>query len=759
MIGTINNDPRIPEILSQLEKFTEGDYKHSLDISDERDEIDSIGAALNRLGNTLLNRENAVKKNEERIRSLLEILLKFTIMDFSKKARIDGDGDEIDALAAGLNALGEEVLYHITKLRESEEQVNTIFKNAPDAVIVIDSKDVIQRWNPAATRIFGWGEEEVTGRLLHTILIPERYRDRHQVGMKHFLKTGEGPVLNKTVEMPSLRKNNSEIAVELTISPAKLNEDYLFVSFLRDITERKQAEQEIRQLNTTLEQRVLERTEELNISEKKYRTLFENNPMPLWVLDVVSLRILDVNDAAIRHYGYSRDEFLSMTSVDLRPEKEKARYLKLNRRTMGTQNTGVWTHCKKDGTLIQVEVIVHEMLFEGTPARLILANDVTEKTKAIKALQLSENRFRGVFESKITGFLFWDAKGNITEANDLFLEMIGYTREDLEKGRICLQELTPPEYAEVDNIAMEQIHRTGVCEPFEKQLIRQDGNRLPVMLGAAAFDGEDSLNGVSLVMDISQRKMMEQEVLNLNSDLEKRIEERTRELKEANKELESFSYSVSHDLRAPLRAIHGYSQMLFEDYESKLNSEGIRLLNAVKFNAKRMGQLVDDLLAFSRMGKRGLNKTMIDLTTVVNDVLNELSPEEKARTKITVNPLGTVIADDAMVRQVFQNLISNAVKYSSKKENPLIEIGSQQIDGELTYSVKDNGAGFDMAYYNKLFGVFNRLHQQEEFEGTGVGLAIVQRIIQRHGGKVWGEGKVNGGAVFYFTLSPSGLEA
>ena len=231
-------------------------------------------------------------------------------------------------------------------------------------------------------------------------------------------------------------------------------------------------------------------------------------------------------------------------------------------------------------------------------------------------------------------------------------------------------------------------------------------------------------------------------------------EKRAAELIIANKELESFSYSVSHDLRAPLRAIHGYSQMLVEDYETKLDEEGKRLISNIQSNAKKMGQLVDDLLEFSRLGKRELNIMNVDLNIIVEDVLNQFQ-SGNVRAKIKVHSLGRAEGDSTLLKHVFQNLIDNAVKYSSKKENPEVEIGLTEIKSVKTYFVKDNGAGFDMAYYNKLFAVFQRLHGEEEFEGTGVGLAIVHRIISRHSGKIWAEGKVNEGATFCFTLNNS----
>ncbi|HEX8040592.1 MAG TPA: PAS domain S-box protein [Chryseosolibacter sp.] len=752
MTPALKDESRMTAIVEQVRRFAEGDYTAAPPASGTSVEVGEIALALNELGARLAARQRVYEEREKRIEKLLDILLRYTILDFSERAPIGDDGDEIDALAAGLNSLGEEVIDHIARLKEREVQVQTIFTSAPDAVIAIDRNGSVVRWNPAAARIFGWGQEETIGQPLHRFIVPERFRERHVNGIRHFLDTAEGKFVNRTVELPALCKDGREIDIEMTISTAQVSGEHLFISFLRDITRRKKAEEEVRSLNATLEQRVLERTEQLNLSEAKYRSLFENNPMPLWVLDMETLMFIDVNESALGHYGYSREEFLAMSSVDLRPEEERQRYLNLTRKPDGTENMGVWKHRKKDGSIIYAEVSAHEILFEGRKARLILSSDVTEKTRALKELQISEARFRRIFDSKMTGFLFWDASGRITEANDLFLEMVGYSRDDLREGRMHLNGMTPPEYLEADARALEQIRLHGVCDPFEKEYIRKDGTRIPVMIGAANIDDSPSVSGVTCVMDISQRKKMEEEILGLNRSLEARIAQRTLALEEVNKELESFSYSVSHDLRAPLRAIHGYSEMLQEDFGDKLDGEGERLLKNIKFNAKRMGQLVDDLLAFSRMGKRALTETETDLARIVDDVLKGLRPEEKNRARITVRPLGTARADGNLLRQAFQNLISNALKYSSKHERPEVEIGMEEVDGVTAYFVRDNGAGFDMAYYNKLFGVFQRLHGEDEFEGTGVGLAIVQRIIHRHGGKIWAEGKVGEGAVFYFTL-------
>lgn len=236
-------------------------------------------------------------------------------------------------------------------------------------------------------------------------------------------------------------------------------------------------------------------------------------------------------------------------------------------------------------------------------------------------------------------------------------------------------------------------------------------------------------------------------------DLEQKVQDRTWQLERANKELDAFSYSVSHDLRTPLRAINGYAVMLQEDYGPQFDAEGNRIINNIITNATRMGQLIDDLLTFARLGKKDLVLTHVDMQGLAHTVVNELLQNEDDKDyDIQITGLPPAEADAGMVKQVLMNLVSNAIKYSSKKEHPIIQIGGEDHENETVYFVKDNGAGFDMAYADKLFGVFQRLHSQEEFAGTGVGLALVKRVIDKHKGTIRAEGKEGQGAAFYFHL-------
>ena len=243
----------------------------------------------------------------------------------------------------------------------------------------------------------------------------------------------------------------------------------------------------------------------------------------------------------------------------------------------------------------------------------------------------------------------------------------------------------------------------------------------------------------------------------LNAELEHRVEERTRKLKEANKELEAFSYSVSHDLRAPLRAIDGFSRILLEEYRGKFDEDGKRVLDIIRSNTQNMGRLIDDMLAFSRLSRKQMEASPVDMHGLAGDVFQQLQLGfTDQEVQFNLSPLPPTEGDPALIRQVFVNLLSNAAKYSRPRTQSVIDVSGYCENGDCVYYVKDNGVGFDMAYAKKLFGVFQRLHSVEEFEGTGVGLAIVQRIIHRHGGRVWAEGKVDEGATFFFSLPREG---
>jgi two-component system sensor kinase len=267
------------------------------------------------------------------------------------------------------------------------------------------------------------------------------------------------------------------------------------------------------------------------------------------------------------------------------------------------------------------------------------------------------------------------------------------------------------------------------------------------------------LAAAGLIGTTYSRRISETAVLRAKEELEQRVVERTAQLTAANRELEAFSYSVSHDLRAPLRAIDGFSAILVEDYGARLDEEGRRLLGIVGENSRRMGQLINDILEFSRMGRRDMQSADIDMAQLVRSVSEELEADCNGReVRVSVADLPPARCDRAMMQLVFHNLLANALKFTRTRTVARIEVGGEVKEGEILYHVRDNGVGFDMGYRDKLFGVFQRLHGMEEFEGTGIGLAIVRRIVERHGGRAWGEGRLDEGATFWFTL-PAAIDA
>jgi PAS domain S-box-containing protein len=304
----------------------------------------------------------------------------------------------------------------------------------------------------------------------------------------------------------------------------------------------------------------------------------------------------------------------------------------------------------------------------------------------------------------------------------------------------------------VVNCLLQTALAAGRYEEERCQYKREGRSFFAHIIITTLYNPDGSLKGFAKVTrDITQQKMLEAENKVLHEQLEEKVRQRTRELEIVNKELEAFSYSVSHDLRTPLRAISGYSMMLKEDYGPKLDAEGNRIMDAILSNTKMMGQLIDDLLTFSKMARLETIYEAIDMNRLVQSCLEQLVNEQTVYA-FTVAALPVCSGDATMLRQVWLNLLENAIKYSSKNEKPHIEIGAVDDPVFHVYYVKDNGTGFNMKYASKLFGVFQRLHRQDEFEGTGLGLALVKRIISKHGGEIWADASPGNGATFYFSV-------
>lgn len=381
---------------------------------------------------------------------------------------------------------------------------------------------------------------------------------------------------------------------------------------------------------------------------------------------------------------------------------------------------------------------------------------LTRIEKQTEALSESEERLRSVLNSAITAVIVMDINGAIIDWNARAEKMFGWKREEAI-NRDLADTIIPHDLRDAHRAGLKHFLATGSGAVFnrliELEALHRDGRLFPVELAISRLKTNDVVTFCGFITDITERKRAEEEIKLFNQKLEQMVLDRTKELEMVNKELESFSYSVSHDLRAPLRAIHGYVNIFAEEYADKFDDEARRLTSIIMNNTQKMGRLIDDLLSFSQLGRKELIKTQTSMTQMVNSICEEQRRMENGRViEFKIHELPFAYVDTVTIRQVWVNLISNAVKYTRHKEKAIIEIGADEKDDQQIYFIKDNGAGFDMLYYDKLFGVFQRLHSQKEFEGTGVGLAIVQRIVIRHGGMVWADATPNEGATFYFSL-------
>lgn len=458
-------------------------------------------------------------------------------------------------------------------------------------------------------------------------------------------------------------------------------------------------------------------------------------------------KIISWNKGAEKIYGYPEDEALKMKVGNIIPEYAQPETEAIITKIVNGEKVQSFDtkRISKQGKLLDVTFSA-SLLPETENDNFSIAvteTDITERKLADEQIKESEARFRKLFQDAPYPMWVYDLKSlKFLEVNQTAISSYGYCREEFLLMKIT--DIRPP--GDIPRLLEDVNHRTNTSGSWVHRLKNQQLIDVEITSHLLDFQGQKA--SLVIANNITQRKKAEEQIRLLNAELEINIQQ----LETTNSELESFSYSVSHDLRAPLRAMNGYSKMLEEDYATVFDSEGKRLLGNIQFNARKMGNLIDDLLTFSRLGRKEVVKSSTNNKELVNDVLNEIKNLTNFCAEIKKQQLPNSCADQALIRQVWLNLLSNAIKYSSKKENPVIEIGFSELENEMMYFIKDNGAGFNMQYADKLFGVFQRLHNTNEFEGTGIGLAIVQRIITKHGGRVWAESKINEGATFFFTL-------
>ncbi|HSJ86304.1 MAG TPA: PAS domain S-box protein [Anaerolineales bacterium] len=512
-------------------------------------------------------------------------------------------------------------------------------------------------------------------------------------------------------------------------------EDLLYrVATVQDISERKKAEERV-----TFQSNILQHINDaVIISDKDFL-------------------ISGWNFAAEQMYGWKAEEVLNKKGEEILKTEffDKTRQQVIQELKDTGEFSAEVSQLRKDGTRVIVEtrsVAIYGK--NGEAATFVSVNrDITERKKAEKELAYQANIFTYLNDAVVTT----DENFIISSWNSAAESIYGWRSQEVIGRKAA--EILQTEFN--SNTRQEMTRRLLESGEFsaEATQVCKDGRKIHVDVRTVAVRNEFGklTDVISVNRDITERKLAEAQVRQLNERLEQRVIERTAQLHAANKELEAFSYSVSHDLRAPLRAINGYTRILVEDYTDVLDEEGKRICNIITTEAQRMGDLIDDLLSFSRLSRKEIMPARLDMKALVSSVYGELTPpSDRDRIDFRIGKLPSAEGDPSLLHQVWVNLISNAIKFSSKKERAVIEVGTKKSDGENIYFVRDNGAGFNIQYVDKLFGVFQRLHSEDEFEGTGVGLAIVQRIVQRHGGRVWAEGDVDKGATFYFSLPRRG---
>jgi PAS domain S-box-containing protein len=665
---------RIDNIFTAILNFTLLDFSKRAPVSDKGDEIDAIAAGLNTLSEEIKFRIQKLQEAEERFRLLIENIKDYAIFMISptgvieswnkgaehikgytadeaigkhismfytkeelernepeinlKNARILGhyesegwrlrkDGTRFfaDVIFTALydenkNLKGfvkvtrdiTEAKFSEEQLRQNEQQMHAIIENAPDAVIVMDSESNVIRWNPKAEEIFGWSAEEIIGKHLYEFIIPLKYRDAHVNGIKRFLASGEGPVLNKTIEIEALNKNGNEFSVSLSISsPIKVNESFIFIGFIKDITERKHAEAQLKN------------------SENFLDSVVENLPSMLFVKDAKTLKFVKFNKAAEDLLGYSRNDIIGKSDYDFFPKEQ--------------------------------------------------ADFFVEKDKA-------------VLES---GML-----------QDISEEMVNTK----SKGVRTLETKKIP--------------------------IFDDSGKPKYLLGISN--------------DITDRKKTETE-----------LKTKSEELVRSNAELEQFAYVASHDLQEPLRMVTSYVQLLEKRYKDKLDQDANEFIAFAVDGSNRMRTLIQSLLEYSRVNKLKPFAEM-DVNNVLEVVLHDLRDVISANNAtINIEPLPKIVGDNILIGQLFQNLISNAIKFKGT-EPPVINISAKKEEDGFLFKVQDNGIGIESEYSKKIFVIFQRLHTKDKYPGTGIGLAICKKIVERHGGEIWMESSIGKGSTFYFTI-------
>ncbi len=659
----------------------------------------------------------------------------------------------------------------------------------PTALVLTDAQGRIVLVNTGAENLFGYHREELLGQEIE-VLLPARFRKAHPTFRAAYAHDAEMRPRGKSRDLYARRRDGSEVPVEIGLNPIEAGSEPLVLSTIIDISERKRTDDQLRAS--------LKEVSDLKAALDEHAIVAITDPQG---------RITFVNDKFCAISQYSREELLGQDHRIINSGFHPTEFIRDLWATIahGRVWHGEIKNRAKDGSFYWVDTTIVPFLdAAGKPRQYVAVRaDITERKAAEKnlrtlnaelerrvaertaqletanaELRLHRAELEGLFKSLPGLYLVLTPDLTIVAASDAYLAATMTTRADILGRKLFTvfpDDPRDPSATGVANLRASLEHVRQQAAPhtmaIQKYAIRRpDGEfeerywspiNSPVLgrnqqvkyIVHRIEDVTSFMHPTTQIDSVELRARIEQMKAEIFLSAQ-RMQEINLQLEAANKELESFSYSVSHDLRAPLRALDGFSQAVLEDYGRQLPEEGQRYLQTIRASSQRMGMLIDDLLAFSRLSRAPLVRQEVNAEKLVHNVLDELlAPCEGRKIDLRIAALPSCQGDPSLLRQVWINLLSNALKYSRNRPASVVEIGFETAQsGPGVYFVRDNGTGFDMRYADKLFGVFQRLHRREEFEGTGVGLALVQRIVHRHGGRIWAEAGVDRGATFFFTL-------
>ncbi len=624
------------------------------------------------------------------------------------------------------------------EVREQHDFHETLVRAQSDAGLgmFVVAMGKITYVNEAACRIFGYAPEEIKSLPSYLGVI---HPDEHKRISANHQRRIRGEQFENSYRTAIITKKGARREIAMTVGYLETGKMPRVLAVIQDITERVQAEAALSQ------------------TEEKFAKVFQASPIPISLARFEDGRFVDINPAFELLFGWPRDEVVGRTSTEIglwRSVEDRLAWVRELRHAGSTQRFEVdWSSQSGEQRICQISAEVIQI--EGEDHILALTNDITDSKRIEQALQANQVRLSEA--QRIGRFGSWE----LDLAKDSFIwseEINRIFEATAAPGTVnyaTFLRMLHPDDRETFDRAFRQAIAEGRTGEYTYRLQMRDGRIKHVHVRAETIVGADGtpLKSIGTTQDVTGQEQAKAEIERLNAELEDRVRERTAELQSANKELESFAYSISHDLRAPLRGIDGFSHLLAEEYGERLDAQGKSYLERVRAAAQRMGTLIDDILELSRVSRHSMRRGQVDLSRLAREIVEEQAHGAPERAvEVAIAEGCTAFGDPQLLRVMMQNLLENAWKYSGKEAAPKIEFGRETRDGEAVFFVRDNGVGFDMKYADRLFTPFQRLHKPEEFAGTGIGLATVARIVRRHGGRVWAESAPGQGATLRLTL-------